>query len=101
MSLQLAIACLLLAALQCRGQTPSDGKHCYIFFSNHLISILAIESVCKSGLTRLVGGASNSAGILEICREGAWTSVCRDSVDAREANLICKHMGFLPIGKRS
>ena len=57
------------------------------------------ESVCKTGDVRLVGGSTSSAGILEICNNGRWNTVCRDSVDDREAALICRHIGFLPIGK--
>ena len=57
------------------------------------------ESVCKNGDARLVGGSSHSAGILEICSNSVWMTVCRNYVDSREANLICRHIGYLPIGK--
>lgn len=57
-------------------------------------------SLCKSGEARLVGGSSTSAGILEICFDGSWKTVCKDSLDTRVAALICRQLGFLPIGKQ-
>ena len=57
------------------------------------------ESRPKTGEARLVGGFG-SAGILEMWYDGKWRTVCRDSVDNSEANLICRHLKFLPIGEQ-
>ena len=54
---------------------------------------------CKTGDVRLVGGPSQSVGIAEICFNGKWSIVCRDALDLYEATLICKQLGYLPVGK--
>jgi len=57
------------------------------------------DLLCKTGDVRLVGGPSESVGIAEVCVDGKWGIVCRDALDLYEATLICRQLGYLPVGK--
>lgn len=46
------------------------------------------------GTIRLVGGHSSSEGNVEIYHVGKWGTVCDDEWDMREANLVCRTLGF-------
>ena len=57
------------------------------------------DLLCKTGDVRLVGGPSESVGIAEVCVNGKWGIVCHDALDLFEATLICRQLGYLPVGK--
>ena len=49
---------------------------------------------CTSGDIRLAGGAYYY-GRVEVCVEGVWGTVCRDSHwDNTDASVICRQLGF-------
>ena len=56
---------------------------------------------CESGSVRLVGGSSNSTGLLEVCANGRWGRVCnRPSYwSAANAQVVCRQLGFHVHGK--
>ena len=54
---------------------------------------------CKAGEARLVGGPSPSVGLVEICLDEKWGMVCNSSLDLWEATIICRQLGYLPVGK--
>ena len=58
------------------------------------------EAVCKLGDIRLVDGSSKSMGRVEICVGKAWGTVCDDSWDNVDANVVCAQLGYLSTGEK-
>ena len=52
------------------------------------------KAPCNHSDVRLVGGASPSEGLLEVCRDGRWGTVCDDLWGIRETLVACIQMGY-------
>ena len=53
---------------------------------------------CETGEVRLVGGASNLEGRVEICINETWGTVCDQMWGMQDANVACRQLGFQPSG---
>ena len=56
------------------------------------------QSMCIDGDVRLVGGYSSYEGRVEVCINQAWGTVCDNSWNSNDANVVCGQLGFLQKG---
>ena len=53
---------------------------------------------CEDGDLKLVGGASESEGRLEICFSQRWTTIDGGGWSYTDTEIACKELGFLTSG---
>ena len=58
-------------------------------------SFLLVECIQHS--VRLVG-LTPKEGRLEICSNHTWGTVCDNHFDERDASVVCRELGYSPIG---
>lgn len=56
-------------------------------------------SVCTEGDLRLEGGQNDMEGLVEVCLEGGWGTVCANANwQDIDATVACGQLGFSPNG---
>ena len=53
---------------------------------------------CTTGDIRLVGGANELEGRVEVCYDNQWGTVCDDYWGTSEATVSCVQLGFSKLG---
>ena len=56
--------------------------------------ICRVLAVCMTGELRLVDGATNNTGRLEVCYNGEWGTVCDDLFNDLAASVACRQLGL-------
>ena len=54
---------------------------------------------CGDGALRLVGGDNPLEGRVEICINNAWGTICDNTFDQDDADVICRQLGVIHNGK--
>ena len=64
--------------------------------SNFLL--VQIDDNCSNGIIQLINGQSDSEGLVEICYDGVWGSICPRYWDNNDAKVACRQLGYTDIG---
>ena len=54
--------------------------------------------VCANGDIRLSGGVNDNEGLVEICYNATWGTVCDNMWGPTNANVACRQLGFSSTG---
>lgn len=57
-------------------------------------NIFKDETTCTEGAIRLVGGADDYEGRIEICHDGVWGTICDDFWSGNDGVVACGQLGL-------
>ena len=64
----------------------------------HITAGVLPNASCTDGAVRLRNGYLFGEGRLEICVNNAWGTVCDDGWDNADASVVCRQLGYYPVG---
>jgi len=79
-------------------QNSACGNYkCFIIITD--ITLLPNVVRCTNGDVRLVGGNVPFNGVVEICYDEAFGSICDSGFGLPEATIVCYQLGYSRMGK--
>ena len=71
----------------------------YVSFCNQLECIFMIVPMnCSERNIRLRFGVHETTGTVEVCAAGFWGTICHNLWDSRDADVVCRQLGFPTFG---
>ena len=55
-----------------------------------------IDPPCSHGDIRLVGGATDNEGRVQVCVNKQWGMVCNNRWSVEDAQVVCRQLGYSP-----
>lgn len=59
-------------------------------------SVICGEAECTKGDIRLINGSTPYEGLVQVCYNGVWGTVCDDYWGTNDAMVACRQLGFSP-----
>ena len=87
------------AGVRCAGNIDSQLNECNLMII--IFTIFSAETCDNEGEIRLAGGIVEGEGRVEICRGGAWGTVCDDYWGTPDATVVCRQLGFSTVGEHN
>lgn len=67
-------------------------------FYCYLIGFTGSGGECKHGEIRLVNGSSPIEGMIELCIDEQWGTVCNDRFTYVDGLIVCRQLGYSDLG---
>ena len=83
-------------AYHSQGPAGTTSMDDYNVLSHISHKLLCSHNIHSGGIStaRLVGGSVTNEGHVEVFRDGEWQSLCDDSWDTREGDVVCRQLGY-------
>ena len=62
---------------------------------------LLFDTECTQNEIRLMGSSRPSEGRVEVCIDRHWTTVCDDGWGSKDAQVVCRQLGYPSSGRQS
>ena len=63
--------------------------------------VVCAEVCPTEGAVRLVAGADDSSGYVELCSGGSWGAICDTNWCEEDAKVVCSQLGYSNYSKSS